>query len=103
MLLFILPLNQGFANFSHLIPPCFQSLWARGTGLEVWELPHLSFIPSPTSEGPQLCLMGHMWTLPVNVTARAGKQKYACPWQGQDAGRNLYLSHMSILFFGAWP
>lgn len=63
-----------FPPHSHLI----QSLWARGRGLGLWHLPHLSFLPSPTSKGAQLCLMGHMWTLPMDVTATgAGKQELA--------------------------
>lgn len=90
LLLFLLPLNWGFAHFSHLTPLHFQSLCARVTGLGLWHPPHLSFIPSPTSEGPQRCLMGHVWALPMDVTAaEARKQEYACPWQGQGAWQEL--------------
>lgn len=104
LLLFLLLSNGGFAHFCHLTSLHFQSLQVRVTGVGLWHLPHLSFIPSPTSEGPQLCLMGPMWALPMDVTAaRARKQEYACPWEGQGAGRSLNLSHSSILFSGAWP
>lgn len=100
LLLFILPLNRGFTHFPHLIPHNFQNLWARGTGLGLLHLSQLNFVPSPTSEGLQLCLMGHMWILPMDVTATgAGKQEHACPWQGQDSCRSLYLSHIHPLLW----
>lgn len=71
--------QMGDLLFFPAPPLHFQSLWVRGAGgLGLWHLLHLSFIPSPASEGPQRGptprLMAPVQGVPTDVTAAGGEK-----------------------------